>query len=113
MLAHSTVLEIERLLKQGKLSHRAIAARLGVGRTSVGAIATGSRHLYGKGTPDENRSLRIAGALPQRCPHCGHRVYLPCLVCSTRHFQQVRKATKVLTARARRQHEPRRVLRRP
>ncbi|MEX2317908.1 MAG: hypothetical protein WD669_12195 [Pirellulales bacterium] len=99
MLTHATVLEIDRLLKEGKLSHRAIALRLGVGRTSVGAIANRNRDLHGKETCPQDRLSSSARSLPQRCPDCGHRVNLPCLVCSTRHYRRVQKATTVAAAR--------------
>ena len=43
MLALTVVQQIEQLLKEGQLSQRKIAARLGVSRGTVGAIADGRR----------------------------------------------------------------------
>jgi len=83
MLPTALVHEIDRLLKQGELSHRKIAARLGVSRGVVSAIAKGRRGLYGKESDDEPRSLTPT-LPPARCPRCGYRIYPPCLVCCAR-----------------------------
>jgi hypothetical protein len=83
---HSTALihEIIRLLNEGKLSHRKIAARLGVSRGTVSALANGRRGVYGKEPDDEQRHSNTPTSPPTRCPQCGYRVYLPCLVCEAR-----------------------------
>ena len=93
MLALSTVLEIDRLLQQGTLSQRQIAARLGVSRGTVGAIASGRRGLVGTEPPAHGALTAASRARPERCLRCGHRVRMPCLVCSTRHYQTVQKRT--------------------
>jgi hypothetical protein len=87
MLALSTVQEIDRLLAEGKLSHRRIAARLGVSRASVAAIANGKRGLHGRKAPVPGPQATSAAALAARCPSCGYLVYLPCLVCAARAYQ--------------------------
>lgn len=94
MLPTSLVLEIDRLLKEGRLSHRQIALRLGVSRGTISAIAQGRRGLYGK-DPIDKRRARTPSSAPIRCPDCGHRVYLPCLVCITRQEHALRR-TKLL-----------------
>jgi transcriptional regulator with XRE-family HTH domain len=81
MLSISTVREINRLLQEGQLSQRTIAARLGVSRGIVGAIASGRRSLQGK-------EERYQGLRAVRCRRCGYRVYPPCLICSTREYQR-------------------------
>lgn len=95
MLAKSTVLEVDRLLKQGKLSQRKIAARLGVSRASVAAIASGRRGLHGKESADVGKRSKSTSGPPQRCPTCGHRVYLPCLICQTQQYQQFQRLLRM------------------
>jgi hypothetical protein len=84
MLSTALVHEIDRLLKEGELSHRKIAARLGVSRGVIGAIANGRRGLYGKEPLNEDRHSLTPTAPATRCCRCGYRVYLPCLICEAR-----------------------------
>lgn len=91
MLPTALIHEIDRLLKQGELSHRKIAARLGVSRGTVSAIAAGRRGLYGKDTPDENSHAHSPSSPPTRCPRCGYRIHPPCLICEARHHKNGRK----------------------
>jgi hypothetical protein len=90
MLPTSLVLEIDRLLKESSMSHRQIALRLNVSRGTISAIAKGHRGLYGKDPVDKRRS-RTPSSAPTRCPACGYRVYLPCLVCISRKVQESRR----------------------
>ena len=87
MLPTALVHEIDRLLKRGELSHRKIAARLGVSRGIVSAIANGRRGLYGKDPPDESRRSITPTSPAARCRRCGYRVYGPCLICEAREHQ--------------------------
>jgi len=87
MLPTALIHEIDRLLKEGELSHRKIAIRLGVSRGTIDAIANGRRGLYGK-EPDVNRPAHVPTSPPARCPRCGYRVYFPCLICNTRQHKQ-------------------------
>jgi hypothetical protein len=91
MLATELILEIDRLLKEGELSHRKIAARLDVSRGTVSAIAHGRRGLYGKDAAEEKRRPLAPATPPIRCPRCGYRVFLPCLICLARHHRYERK----------------------
>jgi hypothetical protein len=84
MLARSLVEEIGRLLGDGKLSHRQIAARLGVSRGTISAIANGRRGLHGKEPQMDERKPPVRSSPPARCPRCGYRVYMPCLICRIR-----------------------------
>jgi hypothetical protein len=86
MLPTALVHEIDRLLKRGELSHRKIAARLGVSRGIVSAIANGRRGLYGKDPPDESRRSITPTSPAARCRRCGYRVYGPCLICEARKY---------------------------
>ena len=87
MLPTTLVHEIDRLLREGELSHRKIAAHLGVSRGTISAIASGRRGLYGK-EPFETYSPLVPSSPPTRCPHCGYRIYLPCLICRIREHHQ-------------------------
>jgi hypothetical protein len=84
MLSKSLIDEIDQLLKEGRLSQRRIADRLRVSRGVVTAIAGGRRGLHGREVGDNvAMSLAPVGS-PERCPRCGYRVYMPCLVCIVR-----------------------------
>jgi hypothetical protein len=99
MLPTSLVHEIDRLLKEGKLSHRQIAKRLGIGRTVVGEIANGRRGLHGN-DPIDKRRMRTPSSAPTRCPACGYRVYLPCLICRTRKVKESRRRLSSIVLRS-------------
>lgn len=88
MLAKSLVEKINRLLSEGSLSQRQIAAKLRVSRGTVSAIAGGRRGLYGREVGDDEELSLQPTSPPERCPCCGYRVYLPCLICSSRDFQR-------------------------
>ncbi|MBX7168449.1 MAG: helix-turn-helix domain-containing protein [Pirellulales bacterium] len=87
MLSPELVLEIRRLLAEGRLSQRKIAKQLGVSRATVGAIASGKRPDYAPRLPREDEPLRPTGP-PRRCPRCGGMVYLPCRLCQVRDIKQ-------------------------
>jgi hypothetical protein len=92
MLALPTVLEIDRLLREGSLSQREIAGQLGVSRGSVAAIASGRRAPIGRlPLVVGGFARRRHSACPERCRQCGHRVYLPCLICLTRSYEELQK----------------------
>jgi transcriptional regulator with XRE-family HTH domain len=79
------------LIEAGGLSQRAIAAKLGVSRSTVNNIALGRRGLYGR--DGEERVLAAADPipLPIRCRGCGGRVYPPCVLCRTRAVERRRE----------------------
>jgi hypothetical protein len=87
---HSTELvrEIYRLLCEGQLSQRQIAARLGVSRGTVGAIASGRRGLKGKVGEGGASHAHVARCGPVRCCVCGYRVYKPCRICLAREYRR-------------------------
>lgn len=88
MLAKSLIEKIDRLLGEGRLSQRKIAAKLRVSRGTVSAIANGRRGLYGREASDDRTFPIGQPAPPERCPRCGYRVYMPCRICSSRDFQE-------------------------
>ena len=84
MIATTVVEEIGRMLREGGLSQRQIASHIGVSRGTVNAIALGRR-----GDNSGRRSALGGGftpptGMPVRCPGCGARVQMPCLVCHIR-----------------------------
>ena len=83
MLSPAIVHEIRRLLAL-QTSRRRIARQLGVGRTTVSAIATGRRLELSAREPPV--PLEFDGPVGRiaRCPTCGGRVYLPCRLCRVR-----------------------------
>ena len=101
MLPVALVNEIDRLLRVGNLSQRKIAARLGVSRGVVSAIASGQRGLHGKETDRPHFPLHNA-RVPARCPNCGYRVYLPCLICKARSHHRSHLLIQILAAEVKR-----------
>jgi hypothetical protein len=94
MIATALVQEVDRLLKEGQLSQRQIAARVGVSRGTVNAVASGRRVLQGRDAQAEGARTPDFASPPVRCPRCGYRIYAPCLICHTRDHksrQQVRR----------------------
>jgi hypothetical protein len=81
MLAPSIIEEIRSLLARN-LSYRTIARMTGVGRGTIGAIATGKRPDYPARMP-KNPTAPPAGP-PRRCPSCGGMVRMPCQLCHLR-----------------------------
>ena len=85
MIATALVEEVRRMLREGGVSQRKIAERLGVSRGTVNAIALGRRR---------DRSADVRGCeegdftpptgLPRRCPGCGGLAQMPCLACYIR-----------------------------
>ncbi len=95
MLPTAIVNEIDALVRTGILSNRRIAMRLGVSRGVVNAIAKGERRLHGA-EPD-TALLPLGASRPAvRCPYCGYRVYMPCLVCRTREHQRSKRLWALL-----------------
>ncbi|MCL2745437.1 MAG: hypothetical protein FWE67_16475 [Planctomycetaceae bacterium] len=86
MLSHKQIEKVKKLLKAGKHSERAIARLTGVARTVIHRLANGKNkkwfreehqwddHWHGLRSPIPN----------QRCPKCGAKVQMPCLVCIMR-----------------------------
>jgi len=109
MLATGKVLEIEKLLAEGKLSQRKIAQRVGVSRGIVSAIARGTRPDYEarhQPSGDVNEPLGDV----ERCPTCGGRVYMPCRLCHVRQVQAKEDALLPRLRRRSRQQAVRRLL---
>jgi hypothetical protein len=79
MLSDALIMEIRRLLDEGRLTHRQIAAKVGVSRGVVTNISAGRRDLRMNG---EGKF-----SIPARCRQCGGMVYKPCRLCRTREFQ--------------------------
>ena len=98
MLPLATVQEIRRLLDEGQLSQRKIAAKLGVSRGTVGAIASGRRGLFGREPETDQPDPCSLDLPPERCPGCGGRVYKPCVLCITRKFQEREQTIKGLSS---------------
>ena len=89
MIAASKVEEIRQLLREGGVSQRGIARRLGVSRGTVNAIALGRR-------PGYERRRRGHGIIPPsgpfvRCSTCGALAQMPCLACQLRAWSQRRQ----------------------
>jgi hypothetical protein len=97
MLAMSIVHEIARLLFEGELSQRQIARRLGVSRGTVQAIASGRRGLHGK-APAGDHSVSYGSSPAMRCPRCGYRIHVPCLVCRSRQHRERQRILRLIAS---------------
>jgi transcriptional regulator with XRE-family HTH domain len=109
MLAIGKVKEIERLLAEGGLSQRKIAATVGCSRALISAIARGARPDY-----EARRLARLTKSEPlgpiERCPTCGARVYTPCRLCRVRKMQALQRAQLLILRRLARQQAIERML---
>jgi len=65
------------------MSHRRIACRLGIARTTVQSVVSGRWAGYRRLDTSPERLLGDAGsgARLRRCPGCGRRVEMPCVAC--------------------------------
>jgi transcriptional regulator with XRE-family HTH domain len=91
MLPLKVVQEVKRLLDEKHNSQRKIAKLLGISRGTVHAIASGKRGIHGR-EQDDNEELDQASTV--RCPGCGARVYLPCVLCKARAYNLKRELLK-------------------
>jgi len=92
MLALGLVNEIKRLIETKGLSQRQIAKRLGISRGTVSDVAKGRRRTHTKNA-DADRSVFSNESELTRCPSCGGKVYMPCLLCQIRSLKQQQRAT--------------------
>lgn len=104
MIELSLIKEAERLLAEGQLSQRRIAATVGISRATVGAIAAGRRPDYEAIRAARAGELEPSGP-PARCPNCGGLVYTPCRLCQVRSMKNqeaevARKARRQARQRA-------------
>jgi DNA-binding CsgD family transcriptional regulator len=82
VLLLDNVLEVKRLLDEGRLSRRSIARITGISRGSVNAIANGDRGLVGA----ELQNEVVRSLVAERCVACGGLVYMPCVLCEARRY---------------------------
>jgi hypothetical protein len=95
MIATTVVDEIQRMLREGHLSQRTIAVRIGVSRGTVNAIALGKhvRNPVRRPRGEEEGFIPPTG-LPVRCPGCGGKVQMPCLLCYIRTRRRQKRREK-------------------
>ena len=95
MIATTIVTEVRRMLREGRLSQRQIALRVGVSRGTVNAIAL-ERRRHGSardGRPDDG--FIPPRGKPMRCPNCGGLAQMPCLLCYLRAKRRTQRATRL------------------
>jgi hypothetical protein len=84
MIATTVVDEIRRLLRESGLSQRKIASRIGVSRGTVNAIALGGRPEAPAHWRHQDERFVPPTGTAVRCPGCGGKVQMPCLLCYIR-----------------------------
>ena len=94
MIAAALVVEARRMLREGRLSQREIAKRLGVSRGTVGAIAGGRRRDCVRRAEQGEADFIPPTGLPRRCPGCGGLAQMPCLACYIRAKNEARRAAR-------------------
>ena len=98
MLPLSVIQEVRRLIDLGQLSQRQIALKLDVSRGTVHAIATGKRGLHGSELETHDAETNFYSLPPQRCPGCGARVFLPCVLCRALAYRKQQETLRSLLA---------------
>jgi hypothetical protein len=103
-ITEEIVIQVQQMLASNELSQRKIARKLGISRGTVNTIAQG-RPLRKRPAPprDEFGEYSLPSGPFVRCPGCGGRVILPCLLCRIR---EVKRRDRDLRTRARRGEEP-------
>jgi len=81
MIKNDTIRKILLLVKQGKMSQRQIAKRLGVSRGTVQAVAYGRRSEHVPAAMKTVATWVVPSGKPRRCYKCGSWVKMPCLAC--------------------------------
>ena len=81
MIKNDIIRKILHLVKQGKMSQRQIAKRLGVSRGTVQAVAQGRRSEHIPAAIASAVTWIVPSGKPKRCPDCGSCVKMPCLAC--------------------------------
>ena len=94
MILPTVIDEIRRLLREDRLSQREIARQIGVSRGTVSAIARGRRPNGRDRRPTVDDGFVTPTGLPERCPGCGGRVQMPCLLCYIRAKNQRRRGKR-------------------
>ena len=89
MIKNDIIKKISHLIKQGGLSQRQIAKKLGVSRGTVQAVVNGKRKEHVPNAMKKTGIWVIPSGQPKRCPHCGSWVRMPCLACQLYAIQQV------------------------
>ena len=98
MISFDVADEIERLLGEGNISQRKIAARLGVSRGTVNAIARGKRPDYRARRRQRDDDFIAPSGPVARCPTCGAKVVMPCLACRVRALQASRRQRRAASS---------------
>lgn len=93
MISPETEQRIHQLLNAG-ISIRQIARQLKVGRNQIAKMARGERPNYAElrrlRKLKRARQLAVRKGPPQRCPECGYKVFMPCVLCTARAKQKKR-----------------------
>jgi hypothetical protein len=82
----ATIDKIIALLKEGKLSHRAIAKAAGVSQDTVSSVARGERKTRRNPLERGDRNMLSSprSGAKSRCTGCGGMVQKPCHLCGVR-----------------------------
>jgi DNA-binding XRE family transcriptional regulator len=85
MIDSAIIEQARQLLVEGQWSRRKIAKKLGISRSTVNQLANGKRPDYEEMSRRRELAIDLEPRGPfVRCPGCGGRVQLPCLLCEIR-----------------------------
>lgn len=92
MIAWKVVEEIQEMLASGKFTKREIGRRMNVSHSTITRIESGKRQPRRPAARTTQRSGdHDFESPPRRCPDCGGLVYMPCLLCDARLYQDRQK----------------------
>ncbi len=94
MIETTVVNEVCRMLREGRLSQRQIARRIGVSRGTVNAIALGRRRERSAWIRRRDDDFTPPTGRYMRCPGCGGLAQMPCLACYVRTTRQTARPAR-------------------
>lgn len=90
MIPDFVIEEAQKLLEQGGMSYRKIAAQVGVSRGVVSEVAQGNRRPCGVDENGVNGDSVIVS--PIKCVGCGRLIIIiPCVACRAREYRRRHK----------------------
>lgn len=84
MVGADKIQRVEDLLAADRYSYRTIALLVGVSRSIVSEVANGERRARMAAKQAIDEAPRMLLGPVERCPGCGQRAFMPCMLCAVR-----------------------------